>query len=97
MTSRLSVQQLEVGYLGKAILPPISLTVRAGEFWGIAGSNGSGKTTLLRSLLGLLPTLRGNVSWPSESRIGYVPQRMSLDLSIPARAIDVIRGGTVSG
>ena len=93
----LDIQDLKIGYAGRALLPPISLRVQRGEFWGVAGSNGSGKSTLMRSLLGLLPTLGGAVTWGDSVRVGYVPQRMSLDLTMPARAIDVIRGGTVCG
>jgi len=91
----LQLVQLEVGYLGRALLPPISLEFGAGEFWGVVGSNGSGKSTLLRSMLGLQSVISGQVKRARDLRIGYVPQRMSLDLSMPARAIDVIRGGTV--
>ncbi len=93
----LETQELEIGYAGRAILPPVSLRVQRTEFWGVAGSNGSGKSTLLRSILGLIPTLGGAVTWGDGIRVGYVPQRMSLDLTMPARAIDVVRGGTVRG
>ena len=51
--TQLQLEQLKVGYLGRALLPPISLQFSAGEFWGVVGSNGSGKSTLLRSMLGL--------------------------------------------
>ncbi len=93
----MSISKLEVGYLGRAILPPINLEIRAGELWGIAGSNGSGKSTLLKTILGLLPSVSGKTSRTERLRIGYVPQRTSLDLSIPARAIDVVRGGATRG
>ena len=85
----LETKELEIGYAGRAILPPISLRVHRGEFWGVAGSNGSGKSTLLRSILGLIPTLGGTTTWSDAVRVGYVPQRVSLDLTMPARAIDV--------
>jgi zinc transport system ATP-binding protein len=91
----LHLDQLQIGYLGRSLLPPISLQFGQGEFWGIVGSNGSGKSTLLRTMLGLQPAIGGRVTRSSGLRVGYVPQRMSLDLSMPARAIDVIRGGTV--
>ena len=93
----LSLNAVEVGYHGRAILPPVRVEIGAGEFWGIAGSNGSGKTTLLNSVLGLHPAIGGSVTRSPELRIGYVPQRTSLDLSMPARAIDVVRGGATRG
>ncbi len=48
-------------------------------------------------MLGLLPSIGGEVTRRRDLRVGYVPQRTSLDLSIPARAIDVVRGGATSG
>ncbi len=93
----LKLDQLHVGYLGKGILPPVSIDVKPGELWGIAGSNGCGKSTLLKTMLGLLPAIGGAVQRKEGLGIGYVPQRMSLDLSMPARAIDVVRGGAVGG
>ncbi len=93
----LELNALRVGYRGRAILPPIQAAIRSGEFWGIAGSNGSGKSTLVKTLLNLLPMIDGDVRYSNELKIGYVPQRSSLDLSIPARAIDVIEGGASRG
>ncbi|MEE2959289.1 MAG: ATP-binding cassette domain-containing protein [Myxococcota bacterium] len=93
----LHLQDLEVGYMGRPILPSISAQIEFGQLWGIAGSNGSGKSTLLKTMLGLLPKLGGEIVEQSELRVGYVPQRMSLDLTMPARAIDVVRGGAARG
>lgn len=93
----LSMNQLRVGYQGKAILPPVTLDVSSGQLWGIAGSNGCGKSTLLKTFLGLLPPIEGTIRHNEELKIGYVPQRLSLDLSMPARAIDVVRGGVAQG
>jgi zinc transport system ATP-binding protein len=93
----LALQKLQVGYLNRSILPAIDVEISSGEFWGIAGSNGSGKSTLLKTILGLMPSIAGTTRRSDKLRIGYVPQRTSLDLSIPARAIDVVRGGATRG
>ena len=90
----LNVQNLLVGYRKKALLPPLSFKLRSGEFWGLIGRNGSGKTTLLRTLLGLLEPLGGIIKWSSNFRAGYISQRSSIDLNVPMRVIDVIRGGS---
>lgn len=55
----------------------------------LAGSNGSGKTTLVRGLLGILPPLGGRVERRPGLRIGYVPQRETLDPLYPLSGFDV--------
>ena len=82
---------LEVGYHGEAVLPPVNLDVAAGAAIGIVGPNGSGKTTLVRTLLGLLPPIRGKINFPrgARPRFGYVPQRASVDIGFPLTAYEV--------
>jgi branched-chain amino acid transport system ATP-binding protein len=82
----LEVDGLTSGYGRITILNGVSLSVAAGEFMGVLGHNGMGKTTLLRTLMGLIPTSAGRVSFekrditnlPTHARaglgIGYVPQ-----------------------
>lgn len=89
----LEARGLEVGYGGRALLPPLDLTVRRGEFWALIGRNGSGKTTLLRTLLGLHARVRGEVRRGAGVALGYAPQRESLDPSVPMRVIDLVRSG----
>jgi zinc transport system ATP-binding protein len=71
-----------------------SLVVRPNEFVALIGSNGSGKTTLLRGLLGFLPPLAGRVVRRPDLRIGYVPQRETLDPLYPLSAQQVVRTGS---
>ena len=71
-----------------------SLVVRPDEFVALLGSNGSGKTTLLRGLLGFLPPLSGRVVRRPDLRIGYVPQRETLDPLYPLSAYQVARTGS---
>jgi len=93
-----SSRKLEVGYLGSAILPPIELEIRAGEFWAVIGRNGSGKTTWLKTLLGLLPPVRGSVVHERAGlRLSYLPQRKAIDELYPLLARDVVRLGLDRG
>jgi ABC-type Mn2+/Zn2+ transport system ATPase subunit len=84
----------DLGYEASPVLRSVSLEIHEGEFVGVFGSNGSGKTTLLRGLLGLSPPLAGWVTRAPGLRIGYVPQRESLDPLYPLCALDVALLGT---
>ena len=84
-------------------LEGINLTVEAGDFLGIIGPNGSGKTTLLRLMLGLLEPDHGRVrlfghppaSFRQWGRLGYVPQKATLDPTLPATVSEVVATGLV--
>lgn len=89
----LSAQGLVAGYDGQALLPSVDLSIAPGTFWCLFGRNGSGKTTLLRTVLKLLPPVGGQLRHDPELRIGYVPQRHDIDMSVPGRVIDLVRTG----
>ena len=90
----LASRGLEVGYLGQAILPPVEIEIRAGEFWAVIGRNGSGKTTWLKTMLGLLPPVKGSVEQSrSDLNLSYLPQRKAIDELYPLLARDVVRMG----
>ncbi len=93
----LTARGLTVGYAGHAILPALDLAVRPGESWALVGRNGSGKTTTMRALLGLLPPIAGRIERGAGLRIGYVPQRATVDASVPGRVVDVVRAGLDHG
>jgi zinc transport system ATP-binding protein len=70
--------------LGKRlILDNISMSVDRGEILTIIGPNGSGKSTLLRALIGAVPAALGRVHKASDLRIGYVPQTLHIDETLP--------------
>ncbi len=68
---------------GKAVLSDVGLTARAGEIVTLIGPNGSGKTTLVRVVLGLLRPDRGRVYLRPETRVGYMPQRVVVERTLP--------------
>ncbi|HSF93843.1 MAG TPA: metal ABC transporter ATP-binding protein [Thermohalobaculum sp.] len=67
----------------KRILFDIDLAIRPGEIVTIVGPNGAGKTTLLRALIGALKPSRGAVRRRPGLTIGYTPQKLAIDRSMP--------------
>lgn len=91
------VRGVDVELGGRRILSDVTFHVDAGEFTGLIGSNGAGKTTLLRVLLGLVTPRAGEVHWPGDARgqrrVGYVPQKVALDVDVPLRVRDFVALG----
>ena len=72
-----------VEFGGRLVLDGVDLAVRPGKIVTLIGPNGSGKTTLVRVALGLLKPTRGRVQRRTGVRIGYVPQSMHIDETMP--------------
>jgi zinc transport system ATP-binding protein len=86
-----SIEFADVGLvLGNSIiLEGVSFNVRAGSIHCIVGANGGGKTSLVRSLAGQMPhTGRISIHWQEGRTIGYVPQSMEFDRSLPLTVLD---------
>lgn len=78
---------LELG--GTEILSGIDFEVRPGEIHCLIGPNGGGKTSLVRCLLGQMPhTGTISVDWQDTQVIGYVPQFLDFDKSLPVSVND---------
>ena len=87
------LKDVAIGY-GRALMRPLSLSIKKGEWWGIVGPNGAGKTTLVKTMLGLIPAVFGKVDYPSgRPRFGYVPQRHALNPAFPLTVLDVVLMG----
>lgn len=79
----LKITALDVAFGTNQVLHGVDLAVTAGEIVTLIGPNGSGKTTLVRAALGLLQPSSGRIWRKPKLRIGYVPQKLSVDASLP--------------
>ena len=78
-----SASEVSVSFRGKPVLDGVSIAIHASEIVTLIGPNGAGKTTLARVLLGLAPISKGSISRRAGLRVGYVPQRFSIEPVIP--------------
>jgi manganese/zinc/iron transport system ATP- binding protein len=99
LNSPLKVRNLAVAYQKKPVLKDISFNLPEGNLIGIIGPNGAGKSTLIKSILELIPSIKGEVEIfggsykDNRKRVGYVPQRESVDWDFPTDALDVVTMG----
>jgi ABC-type Mn2+/Zn2+ transport system ATPase subunit len=94
----ITFENVSLGYGNKTVIGDISFDIRAGEYFGLVGPNGAGKTTILRGILGTLKPLRGNITVSrgdgnGRVRFGYVPQRDTIDYSLPYTGEEVVAMG----
>ena len=67
----------------RKVLENIDMGLEPGEIVTIIGPNGSGKSTLLRALIGAVKPASGQVLRSAGLKIGYVPQRVHIDETLP--------------
>lgn len=83
MSSLISLDGLTVAHGGNTVLSGVSLSIAPGEIVTVVGPNGSGKSTLLRSVIGAQKPARGTITRAPGLRIGYVPQKLHIDPTLP--------------
>lgn len=81
--SLISTQGMSVRYDSAPVLEHVDFAIEPGEIVTVVGPNGSGKSTLIRALLGVLTPTEGTIVRKPGLRIGYVPQKLSLDATLP--------------
>jgi manganese/zinc/iron transport system ATP- binding protein len=95
----LVVHDLTVAYHRKPVIWDVGFSIPPGSLVGVVGPNGAGKSTLLKAVMDLIPRASGRIQVFGESyrqnrhRVGYVPQRESVDWDFPVDALDVVTMG----
>ena len=81
--SLVQVEDISVRYGARTALSRVSLRIEPSEIVTIVGPNGSGKTSLLRAIIGAIKPFQGRVVQASSLKIGYVPQKLHIDETLP--------------
>ena len=98
-SSPLSIHAMTVAYHRKPVLWDVDYDAPDNGLIAIVGPNGAGKSTMIKACLGLVPAASGRVEFWGASyrsqrrRVGYVPQRESVDWDFPVSALDVVAMG----
>ena len=100
----ISVDNLSYYYDSFPSLDNISFAVEKGDFLGIIGPNGAGKTTLFQCILGIMNNFSGEISLFGSNvkqnkkflqKIGYVPQKKSVEQDFPATVSEIVSLGVI--
>lgn len=78
-----TLNQVTVEFDDRLVVDRVNLTVHRGDIITIIGPNGAGKTTLIRAILGLQKASSGEVTLSRRLVIGYVPQHLALESTLP--------------
>lgn len=98
----LSIYDLTVAYDRKPVVWDVGFDIPAGSLVGVVGPNGAGKSTILKAVMDLIPRASGRIEVFGQPyrkirhRVGYVPQRESVDWDFPVNALDVVTMGLYS-
>jgi len=94
MTPLLAARGIVKRFGRRTVLDHVGLTVAEREIVTVIGPNGAGKSTLLRILLGLLPADAGERQLRPGVKIGYMPQRLPVDATLPLTVRRFLRLGS---
>lgn len=95
----IEVHDLTVSYQRKPVLYGVDLSIEEGSLVGVIGPNGAGKSTLVKTIMNMIKPNGGYVKIFGQSpkrgisRVGYVPQRESVDWDFPVTVMDVVLMG----
>ena len=79
----IDARNVQLSFGERDILNGVNLVIDQGEIVTLIGPNGAGKTSLVKVVLGLLKPTRGELSRRKNLRIGYMPQKLHIEPSLP--------------
>jgi zinc transport system ATP-binding protein len=82
MSAILELKNVSVTLDHNTIVHGVSFVIEDGQSIAVIGPNGSGKTVLLKAMLGLI-AYDGEIIWRPGATVGYVPQKIEADRSVP--------------
>lgn len=83
MSTLIALENISLNFGQRKVLSDVSLALQPGRILTLLGPNGAGKSSLVRVVLGLIAPTCGKVQRPAHLRIGYVPQKIHLDVTLP--------------
>lgn len=89
----LAVENLRIGYGNHTVAGPWSFQISSGGLNVLRGPNGCGKSTFARTLLGLIPSLDGQIHWSSRGPCRWVPQQLPLAMDYPVSIQEIVEFG----
>lgn len=96
--AQLNCTNLVLGYDGAHVVEDLTFCVNAGDYVCIVGENGSGKSTLMKTILGLMPPVKGDIQTSDglkQNEIGYLPQQSAAQKDFPASVYEIVLSGFV--
>ena len=83
MINEVMLRHVSVVRQNKVVLDDINVSFKKNQLTTLVGPNGSGKSTLLKLIVGIEKTSKGNICMRKNVKIGYMPQKISIDASMP--------------
>ncbi|MCR5225910.1 MAG: metal ABC transporter ATP-binding protein [Eubacterium sp.] len=95
----IEVKDITTGYDGIPLTKHINFVVEKGDYLSIVGENGAGKSTLMKTLLRLVPPVKGEIVYSDElgkTDIGYLPQSTVVQRDFPASVWEIVLSGNLA-
>lgn len=82
-SSLIELNNVNLQFQGREVIQNVSFSLATNQITTLIGPNGSGKSTLVRLVLGLISPDSGEVKRQRHLRIGYMPQKLQLESTMP--------------